>query len=160
MHTSAYNNCKKFKEKYLRPCTVLDVGSLDVNGCLKPIFEGYEYTGLDLSEGKNVDVVLKDRYKFPFTNGAFSTVVSSSTFEHDESFWITFNEMERVLENGGYMYINTPNRGNYHGYPGDCWRFMKDAYRALERWNGKVELIEQYIDGSESWQDNVGIFKK
>ena len=127
---------------------------------MKPIFINGKYIGMDRIEGKNVDIVSKDPYRFPFTNQEFDIVVSSSTFEHDEMFWLTFNEMERVLSKGGYMYINTPNRGNYHGYPGDCWRFMKDAYKALETWNGKVELIEQYIDGSESWQDNVGIFKK
>ena len=168
MHQSAYDNCLKFSKKYIderAQLRVLDVGSYDVNGTLRPIFtkEGWEYTGLDYSgtPENNVTVCLEDPYNFPFENNYFDTVVSSSAFEHDPLFWVTFKEMTRVLKADGYIYLNAPSTGPYHGYPGDCWRFYKDAYPALASWCPEVALVENYIDPSDpQWNDNVGVFKK
>jgi hypothetical protein len=36
--------------------STLDIGSYNVNGCLRPLFKG-AYVGLDMREGPNVDVV-------------------------------------------------------------------------------------------------------
>ena len=43
---------------------VLDVGSFDVNGNYREIFEsiGLDYTGLDMEKGPNVDIVPKNAY--------------------------------------------------------------------------------------------------
>lgn len=165
MHRTAYRNCKRFADKYLKSSEhhkILDVGSYDVNGSLQRIFmkDKWDYTGCDKEQGPNVDVVL-EADTFPWSDKSFTCVVSSSCFEHDTAFWITFNEMERVTTDGGYIYLCTPSSGPYHGYPLDCWRFHKDAYKALEKWNDKMKLIESYIDSSDSkWKDNVGIFQK
>ena len=58
-----------------------------------------------------------------------------------------------------------PSEGHYHGYPGDCWRFYKDSWKALEKWSKMsehpVELIEGFIDTKDNhWKDSIGIFKK
>ena len=37
---------------------ILDVGSMDINGSLKDVTSYSEYIGIDIKEGKNVDVVL------------------------------------------------------------------------------------------------------
>jgi hypothetical protein len=41
---------------------VLDVGSYDVNGSYRHLFDKskYHYTGLDMEEGPNVDIVLNN----------------------------------------------------------------------------------------------------
>lgn len=166
MHVSAYINCEDFAKKYLNSGSmyeVLDVGSYDVNGTMKPIFTGpnFHYTGMDISEGPNVDVVHKDpRTKFPFADGSFDVVVSSSCFEHDECFWNTFKEMVRVCKSGGFIYINAPSTGPYHSYPVDCWRFYKDSWQSLAKWEPLAELIETYIDKTDAWENSVGIYKK
>ena len=36
---------------------VLEVGSLDINGSVRPIFTDCEYVGLDLGPGPGVDVI-------------------------------------------------------------------------------------------------------
>jgi len=53
---------KWFVENFAPPslngvASVLDVGSYDVNGCYKNLFTdvGYNYTGLDMAKGPNVD---------------------------------------------------------------------------------------------------------
>lgn len=176
MHYSAYVNAQKFYEKYcyenIQNKKILDVGSYDVNGTMKPIFEKGQYIGLDMENGPNVDVVGKS-HEIPFIDNFFDIVISSSCFEHDDMFWISFKEMCRVLKPGGYMYIQAPQNGPYHGWPGDNWRFYADSWRALEKWGKslgyEIELVESYIDektpspeyeGNRIWNDSVGIYRK
>jgi hypothetical protein len=176
MHHSAYVNAEKFYHKYcvenIENKKILDVGSYDVNGTMKPIFEKGQYIGLDMEEGPNVDVVGVS-HNIPFEKDEFDIVISSSCFEHDDMFWISFQEMCRVLKPGGYMYIQAPSNGPYHGWPGDNWRFYIDSWKALEKWGKKIgyeiELIEHYIDevtppgpseGFRIWNDSVAIYRK
>jgi len=55
MHESSKNLMKQFVDKYLKDfkCgAVLDVGSYDVNGTYKDLFdERFKYTGLDIESG-------------------------------------------------------------------------------------------------------------
>ena len=86
MHITALNNCEYFADQYeIKDMSVLDVGSMDVNGTVKPIFEarGCKYTGLDIAEGKNVDIVMQLGEKLPFKAKYFDVVVSTSCLEHD-----------------------------------------------------------------------------
>ena len=176
MHYSAYVNAQKFYDKYchknIKDKKILDVGSYDVNGTMKPIFEQGQYIGLDMEKGPNVDVVGKSQ-EIPFIDDFFDIVISSSCFEHDDMFWVSFKEMSRVLKPGGYMYIQAPQNGPYHGWPGDNWRFYADSWKALEKWGKslgyEVELLESYIDentpapeheGSRIWNDSIGIYRK
>jgi hypothetical protein len=168
MHPTAYENCVKFFNKYIAQLvsnnlSVVDFGSYDVNGCLKPIFKDCKYTGIDMSPGPNVDIVCSGD-AIPSENNSVNVVVSSSNFEHDDCFWMTFLEMARIVKPGGYIYINAPSAGFYHGYPGDCWRFYADAGKALTKWANKnghtVELVETYIDSRGTWKDNVSIYRK
>ena len=64
MHESSIKRMEWFADKYLSKAEterikVLDVGSYNVNGCYRNIFtdKGYEYKGLDMEDGPNVDVV-------------------------------------------------------------------------------------------------------
>ena len=153
MHHSAYVNAEKFYHKYcehgIENKKILDVGSYDVNGTMKPIFKKCQYIGLDMEDGPNVDIV-SDAHNIPFQNSYFDIVLSSSCFEHDDMFWETFLEMCRVVNDGGYLYVQAPSNGPYHGWPGDNWRFYIDSWKALEKWGKKngydIELVEHYID--------------
>ncbi len=168
MHLSAYNSAKDFELKYCANlqtnAVVLDFGSYDHNGSLKPIFSRYKYIGVDIEHGPNVDLVIQGR-KTPLLDNSIDVITSSSCFEHDEMFWVTFLEMCRLVKPNGFIYLNAPSTGPYHAYPIDCWRFQKDSYKALETWanysNYKIELVESYIcEENQFWLDNVGIFKK
>jgi SAM-dependent methyltransferase len=136
MHPTAYEIGTLFFQVYGQPgMRVLDVGSYDVNGTLRwAAPEGCRYVGLDIAEGPGVDVVLTDPERFPFEDASFDLVVSTSCFEHDPLFWLTFLEMVRVVRPGGVIYVNAPSNGVYHAYPLDCWRFYPDAGLALVRW--------------------------
>lgn len=168
MHFTAAQNCDRFYHEYCQDIsgTVVDFGSYSVNGNVRDIFEpAMKYIGLDMEAGPNVDVVSTNQ-ETPFDNKSIDVVISTSCFEHDSCFWMTFLEMCRIVKPGGLIYINAPSAGPYHGYPGDCWRFYKDSWKALETWGNKnnysIELIETYIDTRDidPWHDSVGIFKK
>lgn len=167
MHPSAYMFATQFYNTYCRGlvdnATVVDFGAYDVNGTLKPIFAKHNYIGIDMSEGPNVDIVC-DNSKTPFENNTIDVVVSSSCFEHDECFWETFLEMCRIIKEGGYIYINAPSAGDYHGYPGDCWRFYKDSWSALAKWANKngyvIDLVYSHVEPTGHWKDSIGVFQK
>lgn len=120
---------------------VLDVGGQDVNGSLRAPFERLldaEYICMDIEKHPSVDIVIKPGDGFPFDDETFDLIVSTSCFEHDPCFWMTFREMCRVVKKGGFIYVNAPSNGPYHGYPGDNWRFYSDAGQALAYWASRT----------------------
>lgn len=139
MHDTALISGHCFAQVYgSKGLKVVDVGGQNVNGSLRQRFEelGMEYICVDMEAHPSVDIVIKPGDKLPFETGSIDLVVSSSSFEHDPIFWLTFKEMCRILKLDGYIYVNAPSNGWYHGYPGDNWRFYKDAGQALAYWSG------------------------
>lgn len=173
MHTSSLNNMKKFKEKYLdtsKKLKILDVGSADVNGSYKEIFdeEGWVYHGADMQPGKNVDILLENPYDWSNINSEeYDVVISGQAFEHIEFFWITSLEINRILKSGGLVCIIAPAGGYEHKYPLDCWRFYPDGIKAIAKWS-KMNVIEAYTEWdnvqndetSRIWMDSVLICHK
>lgn len=119
------------KDKHSIKGNVLDVGSLDVNGCLRPIFEDSNYIGLDMRAGDNVDVVA-NAHNISSEDNFFDCVCCVEMLEHDEDFFRSITEMKRVLKPGGWLIIATPSIGfSYHPYPKDYWRFTEDSFALL-----------------------------
>lgn len=168
MHTSAYDTGRMLFENYWTDQfkSILDIGALNVNGSLRDIAPaGAKYVGIDLENGNGVDLVLDDPYSYPFDDQSFDMIVSTSCFEHDPMFWLTFLEASRVLAEGGIFYVNAPSNGWYHTHPWDNWRFYPDATLALEMWakrnNLDIHLLESFTNGRcEPWNDYVMIFRK
>jgi Methyltransferase domain len=172
MHTTAMQSGEMFFDHYWQPSfdRILDVGSRDVTGgagSLRGVApRDAKYVGIDLSEGLGVDQVLDDPYVYPFPDGHFDAIVSTSCWEHDQLFWLTFLESIRVLSDRGFLYVNAPSSGPYHGYPFDHWRFYPDAGVALERWGRRmkqpVSLVESFVttQGVNCFNDCVMIFTK
>jgi SAM-dependent methyltransferase len=165
MHKSAQSNANKFLIKYvpdfkIKNLKILEVGSKNLNGTLRSVLNNAKcsYVGIDTSGGKDVDIVLLDPYKYPAVDNSFDIVWSSSCFEHNEMFWLSFNEMVRVCKSGGYIYICAPFKEGVHLEPVDCWRFLPDGYKALSKWNKQAKFQEAYID-SRPHNDCVGIFQ-
>ena len=173
MHKSSMEHVQRLAGRYLasregEPLRIIDIGSYDVNGSYRPLFDrsGWHYIGVDLSAGPNVDVVLQSPYRFPFNSHSVDVIVSGQAFEHVEFFWLTWMEMARVLRPGGLIILLAPSRGPEHRYPQDCWRFYPDAYRALAKYAG-MELLEVTTDwephadpDSAPWGDTAGVFRQ
>lgn len=150
-----------------QPVKILDLGGMDVNGSLRQVAPAHcTYIGADMAQGKGVDVLVTDTTRLPFEDNAFDVIVSSSCLEHDDFFWLTFNEMLRVLKPNGFIYLNVPSNANYHRYPNDSWRFYPDSAKALVRWGKRsgydVELVESFILNQmrDVWNDFVAVVQK
>jgi ubiquinone/menaquinone biosynthesis C-methylase UbiE len=148
-----------------REYKILDVGAMDVNGSLRRLAPPRStYVGIDMEAGPGVDIVLKDPHVFPFETQSFDALISTSAFEHDSMFWLTFLEMVRVTRKGGAIYINVPSNATYHRYARDCWRFYPDAALALTDWarrNGhNISLAESFtaLRRRDVWNDYVMVF--
>ena len=130
MHTSSYQNMRVFVDKYLqnyksKKIKILDIGSQDINGSYKPLFENgnWEYKGLDICRGENVDIVVTNIYNWKeVRSNSYDVVISGQALEHIEYFWLTMYEISRVLKNEGLCCIIVPSSGPEHRYPKDCWR--------------------------------------
>ena len=170
MHATAMQYGKQFFEKYGPFESIIEVGSMVVaGGSLREASpEASNYTGIDCEAGPGVDIVAFDPYRLPVADESADAVVSSSTFEHAEFFWLTFLEMIRVCKPGGFIYVNSPSNGYVHRHPVDCWRFYPDAGQALAKWavrNGHhVELVETFMGEPDEdvahWIDWVAIWRK
>lgn len=102
-HLEQRNFCTKVKEKlphFFKNKRVLDIGSLDINGSNRDLFEDCDYIGLDVGEGKNVDVVsVGHLYDAP--DNFFDTIISTEVFEHDMFYEETVKNIIRMLKPGG-----------------------------------------------------------
>ncbi len=175
MHLSSYNNMQRFVSRYLREMegkalTIADIGSQDVNGSYKPLFQhpSWRYIGVDMIAGANVDVVLQHSYRWAeLETNYFDVVVSGQALEHIEYFWLAMLEIHRILKPGGLCCLIAPSGGPEHRYPVDCWRFYPDGFRALARY-ADLEELEVYAqwdsnlhpDLDSRWRDCVLIAKK
>lgn len=166
MHKSSLNNMEKFFDEYLKNNNkILVVGSKKYHGHMtyKDIVseeKDVQYFGVDISEGENVDIIIKDIYAWEaIGDEEYDIVISGQTFEHMEFFWVAFKEMARVLKKGGHICVIAPSSGKIHRYPVDCWRFFPDGMRSLAKY-ANIKLLESYIDNSSEWKDCIGIFTK
>lgn len=167
---------KKFRDQYLsaragEPLKIMDLGSLDVNGSYNPLFDkaAWGYTGLDVTPGANVDIVLKNAYSWPeIKTNSVDVLVSGQAFEHIEYFWITMLEIARILKPGGFSCIIAPSGGPEHKYPVDCWRFYPDGLSAVARF-ARLKVLEaetqwvpdeRYDNKSNTWRDTRLICQK
>lgn len=145
MHTSTMVRMKWFVENYVKKegAKVLDVGSYDVNGSYKKLFDGMniQYVGLDIEAGPNVDVVMESPYSWDnLKDNEYDYIISGQAFEHIEYPWLTIKEIYKKLKKGGVVCIIAPNSAPEHKYPFDCYRYYADGFRALANWAGLTVL--------------------
>lgn len=175
MHQSSYKNMTAFRERYLagrerESLVIADLGSYDVNGSYRPLFgeTAWRYLGLDVSPGPNVDIALKDPYRWPeLGSDSADVVISGQALEHIEYFWLTMLEISRILKPGGLCCLIAPSGGPEHRFPVDCWRFYRDGMAALAAWSG-FEILEAFTtdttsacdDDSSLWRDSVVIARQ
>jgi SAM-dependent methyltransferase len=123
LHPNNFHNAK-----------VLEVGSLDINGSVRQFFKDCNYIGIDLGEGKGVDIVCTGQdYDAP--DNEFDTVISCECFEHNPDWVATFTNMHRMAKPNGLIIMTCattgrPEHGTKRTSPGDA-PFCDDYYRNL-----------------------------
>lgn len=135
---------------------IVDIGSMDVNGCYRPLFANHEYTGYDIAPGKNVDVVGENLYKFPFEDNKFDLAISGQTIEHVADIYAWIKEVSRIVRPNGMVAVIGPNTFHEHRYPIDCWRIFPDGMRFLMETIAGLDVIKVWKIGI----DTIGIGRK
>lgn len=105
---------KKLHPEFFKNVNVLDIGSLDINGNNRYLFDNYNYTGVDIGEGKNVDVVSKGHEFKPGLQ--YDIVISTECFEHDKYWKETIRNCIDLLKPGGLFLFSCATTGRQeHG---------------------------------------------
>ena len=101
---------KQLHPKYFSDVKILDIGSLDINGNNKFVFEHpYYYIGLDLGEGPNVDVICPGHlYDSGFL---FDVTISTECFEHDPEYDQSLIKIYSMLKPNGLFVFTCASTG-------------------------------------------------
>lgn len=175
MHPSSRENMIRAKQHlayiYQRPeIRVIDVGGLydQPHKTYLRLFEDHpniSWTVADIVKHPSVDVVMPGPYSLPFPDETFDLVVSGQMLEHCSNPFRSVAEMRRVLKTGSCMAIIAPSAGPRHDVQ-DCWRFMEDAFSAIAKDIGGLEIVADWIDRdapderSRKWADHVFVGRK
>lgn len=113
MHTQARDFTLFVKEilgYYFVNKRVLDVGSGDINGNNRFLFENCHYEGNDVIAANNVTIVSKTK-DLPFESSSFDTIVSTECFEHDPEYKLSFLKIYDMLKPNGLFFFTCASTG-------------------------------------------------
>jgi SAM-dependent methyltransferase len=82
---------------FFKNTKVLDIGSLDINGNNRHLFTDCDYSGLDIAEGKNVDIISL-AHEYNGLDESFDLIISNDCFEHDMFYEKTLKNVVRMLK--------------------------------------------------------------
>lgn len=128
---------KKILFDYFINKRVLDVGSGDINGNNRFLFENCEYHGNDVISAKNVTIVSKTK-DLPFTHESFDTIISTECFEHDPEYKESFMKIYKLLKPDGLFCFTCASTGR--GEHGTRRTSPQDSYGTI----GNLEDMSDY----------------
>ena len=129
---------------------------------LRAYIDKVDYKILDPVDTYNPDII-GDIHNLPFKDNSQEAILCIAVLEHVENPIRAFEEMYRVLEPGGYLFVYVPFLYYYHaekGYYGDYWRFTEDGLRSLSKSFSSAEIMP--VRGAiETWikLSPIGRFK-
>ena len=99
-----WSNCKVRYPRYFEENNrVLEFGSYDINGSIRPLFQSRDYVGIDWRPGPNVDhVSLAHNVRLSDAD----VVVSASMLEHDPYWAMSLETMVLHLRTEGLMILS------------------------------------------------------
>jgi SAM-dependent methyltransferase len=136
---------------------VLECGSLDVNGSLRPfvIERGpLVYHGIDKEFGPGVDAILgTENIVAHYGAARWDLIISTEMLEHASRWQQCIHAMKEALAPGGTLLLTTRSPGfPYHGYPEDHWRFTPETMEEAFADAGEFSVI------SDPDPDSPGVF--
>jgi SAM-dependent methyltransferase len=139
MHIEAKNFtlfCKRSFPEFFNGKRVLDVGSGDINGNNRFLFEGCDYEGNDVYPAKNVTIVSKTSL-LQFPDESFDVICSTECFEHDPEYSESLKKIIKMLKPGGLFFFTCASAGRAEH--GTRRTTPRDSY-------GTIGNVEGWID--------------
>lgn len=143
---------KKVKDnfgEFFKNVKVLDVGSYDINGEQRHLFENCDYTGIDLEMGPGVDIVASgNEYSAPDEH--YDTIISCECFEHNPFYDETILNCIRMLKPGGLFLFTCATTGReVHGIK----KQEEENSKKYDNW--KIMPSIKQIGWDENYYKNV-----
>ncbi len=113
---------------------VIEVGSKEYGSTssFRDFYVGAEYVGIDMAEGKGVDVVVDLTQSIgALKESHFELGICCSVLEHVEKPWLFAANLARLIRPGGRLYMSVPWVWRYHAYPDDYFRFSHRGVMTL-----------------------------
>lgn len=133
MDGQSYQFVAECARNYVQGQSVLECGSLDVNGTIHDLFPNADYCGVDMRAGPNVNLVTNTQHMTRYLGAkTFDWVLSLSHLEHDDKPWLSAYEMWQSLKPGGFLLVTVPGFPSaIHEHPKDYWRMSPEALFSL-----------------------------
>jgi len=146
---------RSLKEEDVKDKTIIEVGSLDVNGSLRPIIESFRpssYVGVDIKTGPGVDQICDAESLIKlFGCNKFDVLICNELLEHVKDWQKAIHNIKNILKPNGILLITTRSKGvEYHGFPFDFWRYEKSDFEFI--------FSDFYIEALEKELGDLGIF--
>lgn len=159
MHTDSYNLMKDFLESYAtESSSIIEIGSMDVNGSYRDISSFKNYTGVDIRHGKGVDMIVKPYRISESFKEKFDIVICGNVIEHVLDLVMFFSDITKLLKDGGKCCIITPTQIDIHRHPIDCFRILPDGLSFLFKNAGLKEIKITLTTGRHN--DLIGVAEK
>jgi SAM-dependent methyltransferase len=101
---------KEYFPTFFEDVSVLEIGSLDINGSVRSSFAASSYKGTDVAAGPGVDEVCQGQL-IGYPSGVFDVVISCECLEHNP-FWVeTVSNMFRMAKPGGLIVVSCATTG-------------------------------------------------
>lgn len=100
---------RRFPDRFVNK-RVLEIGSLDINGTIRTLFNDCAYTGLDVGEGPGVDVVCQGQ-EYDAPASSYDVVICCEVMEHNPYWKETLANMFRLCAPGGLVIMTCASTG-------------------------------------------------
>lgn len=130
---------------HFKNVSVLDCGSMDINGNCRQFFTDVSYVGIDVGHGPNVDEVCP-AYAYK-SDVFFDTIISTEMLEHSRTWRADVANMYQLLRRGGLLIVTCAAPGRpVHGTHAEK---PQDSPHTLDYY--KNVSIADFADNLQPW---------
>jgi len=147
---AGHGRIREWTRQFNKPnIKVLEVGSRSVasKAKWKEFIPQVDYTGLDIIEGDNVDVIgdahcLSDY----FDEESFDLIISFAVFEHLAMPWLVAEEISKLLKVDGHLAIETHFAFSEHELPWHFFQFNCNGLKSLFNEALGMQVLDYGLD--------------
>lgn len=147
-HLSQQNFCNKISNQfpeYFTNVKVLDIGSIDINGNNRGLFNNSKYIGIDRNDGPNVSVV-EDFLNYECPKNYFDVVISTESLQEDDNYTDTILKIIDVLSTGGAFILTCASTNRIDA----THKFTKEILKSISKFE------YNFPDGIFEYDDTNG----